>query len=182
MPRQENQKSRSNGNNKASFNRSYYYDDYAADGNVTSGKLPFEENDEIKFRREAAEKIDEETGVNQDYSQYERFDYNFERYDLHDDFENYPQQRQEKASQGKDHTGKGPKGWKRNDERILEDVNESLYRSHEVDASDIEVKVQNGLVTLTGFVDSRFEKREAELCAEHVNGVHDIQNELQIRS
>ena len=82
---------------------------------------------------------------------------------------------------GPGHFGKGPKNWKRSDELIREDVCEALYESYDVDATDIEVKVEEGLVTLSGSVNSRFAKKEAELCIEYLRGVVDIKNELKIK-
>lgn len=75
--------------------------------------------------------------------------------------------------------GKGPKGWKRSDERIKEDVNEALFKSYAVDATDIEVDVQDGVVYLRGNVHARGDKREAEDCVEHIPGVVDVQNQLR---
>ena len=76
--------------------------------------------------------------------------------------------------------GRGPKGYKRSDERIQEDVSEELYRHPEVDASEIEVQVQNGEVTLTGKVEDRHQKRLAEDIAERCSGVHDVHNQLKV--
>lgn len=79
-----------------------------------------------------------------------------------------------------DHRGRGPKGWKRSDDRILEDVHERLADDPQVDASEIEVRVENGEVTLNGTVDSRQAKRRAEDCAESVSGVTHCQNNLRV--
>lgn len=79
------------------------------------------------------------------------------------------------------HFGKGPKGYRRSDDRIKEDVCEALAHSHSVDASEIDVMVKDGIVTLTGTVDSRSTKREAESCVEHLSGVDDVRNELQVK-
>jgi osmotically-inducible protein OsmY len=79
------------------------------------------------------------------------------------------------------HFGKGPKGYRRSDDRIREDVCEALAHSHAVDASDVDVMVKDGLVTLTGTVDSRSAKREAESCVEHLSGVEDVRNELSVK-
>jgi hypothetical protein len=76
--------------------------------------------------------------------------------------------------------GKGPKGWKRSDERIKDEVSESLYRDYEIDASEIEVEVKDGVVTLNGSVDSRYSKRSAEECIENLSGVVDVHNRLRI--
>jgi hypothetical protein len=77
--------------------------------------------------------------------------------------------------------GFGPKGYKRSDERIREDVSEALYRAPEVNASDIEVEVQDGLVTLKGTVTERRMKRLAEDCAADVSGVDDVRNEIRVQ-
>jgi osmotically-inducible protein OsmY len=50
-----------------------------------------------------------------------------------------------------------------------------------VDASDIEVSVENGEVRLAGSVENRPEKRLAEDCADDVAGVRDVVNTLRIR-
>lgn len=79
------------------------------------------------------------------------------------------------------HAGRGPKGYRRSDERIREDVNDRLTWNADLDASDIEVRVIEGEVTLTGVVEDRRAKRLAEDLVEDVFGVHDVQNQLKIR-
>jgi hypothetical protein len=76
--------------------------------------------------------------------------------------------------------GKGPKGYRRSDERIRETVSERLEDDHDVDASDIEVRVADGVVTLTGTVRDRWQKRRAEDIVETLGGVRDVQNELRL--
>lgn len=78
------------------------------------------------------------------------------------------------------YAGRGPRGYRRSGERIREDVNERLTDDGYVDASDIEVSVDDGVVTLTGFVASREEKRRAEDVAESVSGVTDVSNQLRV--
>jgi hypothetical protein len=77
------------------------------------------------------------------------------------------------------YAGRGPKNWQRSDDRIREDVNEMLTQHPDVDASDIDVQVATGEVTLTGTVSSRHEKRAAEDCAWDVSGVRDVHNQLR---
>jgi hypothetical protein len=77
-------------------------------------------------------------------------------------------------------TGRGPKGYKRSDERIREDVSERIARSW-VNAEDVEVKVEKGEVTLTGFVESREDKRRLEDLADDVFGVEEVHNDLRLR-
>ena len=76
--------------------------------------------------------------------------------------------------------GRGPKGYRRADERISEDVCQLLTDAPDVDATNIEVKVQDGEVTLTGTVDSRRTKRHAEDLIESITGVKEIHNQLRI--
>jgi hypothetical protein len=77
--------------------------------------------------------------------------------------------------------GKGPKGWRRSDERIRDEVCEALSNDHHVDASEIDVKVESGIVTLTGTVGDRHTKRAAESCIEHLSGVEDVRNDLRVQ-
>lgn len=78
-------------------------------------------------------------------------------------------------------TGKSPKGYQRSDERLREDVCDRLSDHGEIDASDIDVKVSQGEVTLEGTVDSWQTKRRAEDLAEEVSGVKDVMNRLRVR-
>lgn len=78
-------------------------------------------------------------------------------------------------------TGRGPKGYRRSDERIAEDVNEALAQHPDLDASEIEVKVQNGDVTLSGTVEDRRYKRMAEDAAERCSGVNDVHNQIRVQ-
>jgi osmotically-inducible protein OsmY len=75
--------------------------------------------------------------------------------------------------------GRGPKGYRRSDERIREDVNDRLTDHAYLDASDIEVSVKEGEVTLSGKVFDRTDKRLAEDVAESVTGVKNVQNNLR---
>ena len=79
-------------------------------------------------------------------------------------------------------TGKGPKNWVRSDERIREDVCERLADHPHIDASDIEVLVKDGEVTLVGLVDHRRTKRLAEDVTEEVRGIKDIHNQIKVKS
>ncbi|MEA2733737.1 MAG: hypothetical protein QOE14_188, partial [Humisphaera sp.] len=54
-----------------------------------------------------------------------------------------------------DFAGRGPRGYRRGDDRIGEEVCEILTISPDVDASDIDVIVTDGVVTLIGWVDDR---------------------------
>jgi osmotically-inducible protein OsmY len=78
------------------------------------------------------------------------------------------------------HYGRGPRGYRRSDERITEDINDRLTDDWQLDASDIEVSVADGEVTLSGSVENREDKRRAEDLAESVSGVRDVQNNIRV--
>ena len=78
------------------------------------------------------------------------------------------------------HRGRGPRGYVRSDERIHEEVCERMTRHGQLDASNIEVRVEKGEVILTGEVPDRRTKRLAEDISDSVPGVQDVQNRLQI--
>jgi hypothetical protein len=80
------------------------------------------------------------------------------------------------------HRGRGPRGYRRTDERIHEEVCDRLEAHGEVDASHVEVKVENGEVTLTGTVTDRRTKRLAESVADGVRGVVDVHNQIRLRN
>ncbi len=77
--------------------------------------------------------------------------------------------------------GRGPKGYRRSDERIKEEISDRLMAHPDIDASDVEVQVANGIVTLTGTVEDRHEKRLTEYVAEDALGVDDVNNQLKVR-
>ena len=77
--------------------------------------------------------------------------------------------------------GIGPRGWRRPDEQILAEVCGRMTDHVRLDASDIEVVVANGEVTLQGTVASRFARRLAEDIADGVTGVRDVANQLRVR-
>ena len=80
-----------------------------------------------------------------------------------------------------EHKGRGPKGYKRSDGRIEEDVNDRLTDDPYLDASDVQVSVKDSEVTLSGTVVRREDKRRAEDLAELVSGVGHVQNNLRLR-
>lgn len=79
-----------------------------------------------------------------------------------------------------EHAGRGPKGYKRSDACIKEDVSDRLTNDSWLDASEIEVEVKDAEVTLSGHVASRDDKKRAELWAESISGVDHVQNNLRV--
>jgi hypothetical protein len=80
------------------------------------------------------------------------------------------------------HSGRGPQGYQRSDARIEEDVCEHLTHHGMLDATGVQVRVENGEVTLTGTVESRQAKRLAEDILDAVSGVKDVHNQLRVQS
>lgn len=78
------------------------------------------------------------------------------------------------------YAGRGPKGYKRSDQQIVEEACQRLERDGDVDASEIEVSAQDGILTLSGTVPDRMTKRRAEECVENVYGVRDVMNQLRV--
>lgn len=74
----------------------------------------------------------------------------------------------------------GPKGYRRPDDRIRDDVCERIARSG-IDAREVEVAVEAGEVTLTGTVESRDDKRTLEDVTDDVFGVEDVHNRLRLQ-
>lgn len=75
--------------------------------------------------------------------------------------------------------GVGPRGFQRSDDRIGEQVCMLLTDDPQVDASEIEVEVKGGEVTLSGTVPDREMKWLAEDLAETVPGVREVHNRLK---
>ena len=78
------------------------------------------------------------------------------------------------------HYGKGPQGWMHSDQRMYNDVCAALAFSHEVDATDINVNVEDSCVSLNGSVFDHEMKAAATECVENVFGVSEVKNELRI--
>lgn len=74
----------------------------------------------------------------------------------------------------------GPRNYQRTDERILEDLCEQLSRSARLDLSDVEVRVEQGVVTLEGSVPDRLQKYRIEDIADEIFGVKDLVNHLHV--
>jgi hypothetical protein len=113
---------------------------------------------------------------NDDYSRFAGPDYSDEPFELGEE-EGVSGEVDEDE---RNFTGLGPKGYKRSDDRIYEDVCDKLMRNHDVDATNIGVKVSSGVVYLSGKVDSRKVKKTAELVIEDLPGVRDVRNELSV--
>ena len=79
------------------------------------------------------------------------------------------------------YVGRGPRGYRRSDERIREDVCERFTAHGELDPSDVEVNVRGGEVMLSGTVSTRAQKRLAEDIVDAIFGVTEVHNHLRVR-
>ena len=69
----------------------------------------------------------------------------------------------------------------KSDDDVKRDVEQELRWDPDIDATDIGVAVNNGVVTLTGFVRSYTQKWQAERDAERVSGVLAVANDIEVR-
>lgn len=92
----------------------------------------------------------------------------------------YDQGRYARGGQQESFRGRGPQGYTRSDDRIREEICDVLTDDDAIDATNIEVRVSKGEVTLAGTVSDRQSKRCAEDIAEAVGGVRNVQNELRV--
>ena len=69
----------------------------------------------------------------------------------------------------------------RTDEQIQKDVLSELKYDPRVEPNEIGVAVKNGVVTLTGFVDSYTKRWAAEEAAHRVRGVKAVANDIEVR-
>ena len=95
----------------------------------------------------------------------------------------YPQNLMDRAelSHLGPYTGRGPRSYKRSDERLYEEICERMMQNGNLDASDINVEVKNSEVVLTGTVSDRRAKRLAENIVNSVYSVRDVHNQLQLQ-
>ncbi|MEP6673166.1 MAG: BON domain-containing protein [Chthoniobacter sp.] len=66
------------------------------------------------------------------------------------------------------------------DDKIAQNVKDALFRDPYVDRYEVGVTALNGVVYLTGTVDSYYEKTHAEDVASRVNGVMNVNNNLSV--
>jgi osmotically-inducible protein OsmY len=75
--------------------------------------------------------------------------------------------------------GRPPRLYRRPDDRILDSVYERISRSA-ADAEEVEIEVNDGMVTLSGNVPSKLDKRLIEELADSVFGVTEVHNHLKL--
>ncbi len=80
------------------------------------------------------------------------------------------------------HTGRGSKHYRRSDERIIEEIHDRLLIHGFINAEDIEVESEDGVVTLKGSVENRRASRHVEDVVDSVAGVAGVNNRLTLES
>ena len=88
--------------------------------------------------------------------------------------------RERSRNYGMSHRGKGPSDYRRSEDRIREDICDRLTDDDRIDASNINVKIENDAVILSGTVNSREDKRRAEDLVESISGVRNVENRLRV--
>jgi hypothetical protein len=77
---------------------------------------------------------------------------------------------------------RGPKNYRRSDERILEDIYLQLLRDPSIDSSDVSVELHRGEATLTGTVPVRSMKHAIEDIVHATPGVEEIHNRVKVNA
>jgi osmotically-inducible protein OsmY len=80
------------------------------------------------------------------------------------------------------HRGRGPKGYRRSDERLKEIICERLTEDPFIDASEVTIDVRDCEVTVKGTVQVRQQKYAIEDLIADVSGVAEIHNHLNVAS
>jgi hypothetical protein len=78
------------------------------------------------------------------------------------------------------HRGRGPQSWTPDDRRIYETACELLLHDRLIDAREIEVEVEDGVVYLRGVAQHASDPALARLLLRHAPGVRDVQTNLTI--
>jgi osmotically-inducible protein OsmY len=79
----------------------------------------------------------------------------------------------------RNHRGKGPRNYRRSDERILDDIIERIV-SRRIDASDVDIRIDKGEVVLTGRIDDKRSRRALEDLVDEVPGVCQVENRIRL--
>jgi hypothetical protein len=159
--------------NKGRFMPRNYSEDRSSEENFNINDK-YSVTGESEFSRESTIPFDEDDVLSERHYTFTPLESHGRQYSRSREPESEPFERQ-------GFRGRGPKGYRRSDENIREDVSEALYRSSEVDASEIEVEVKAGQVTLKGFTQDRAQKKAAERAVENLSGVEDVRNEIRVK-
>ena len=85
-----------------------------------------------------------------------------------------------REEQGRRQTNSGPRSRRKPDESLRQEIREILNADPEVEATDIEVEVEGGAVTLRGAVVDSDARLLAEELVESLAGVREVHNRLRV--
>lgn len=118
------------------------------------------------------------------FSESDSIDENNQYKPIRDDFDHFEQDYdpsyKDEYEIRRNFYGVGPRGYKRSDLKLKEEAMSILQQDPILDSSDIYLEVSNNVLYLTGLVDSRRDKKRAEVLIEDIFGVEDVQNQLRI--
>ncbi|HVY80191.1 MAG TPA: BON domain-containing protein [Steroidobacteraceae bacterium] len=77
---------------------------------------------------------------------------------------------------------RGPKNYRRSDERLLEDIYLHLLNNPALDSSDVSIEVHRGVATLSGTVPTRHMKHEMEDLILAIPGIEEVHNRVKVNS
>ena len=86
----------------------------------------------------------------------------------------------ERRKSGGSHAGQSAKFHRRSDDKIHEEIWELLSNNADLDATEIELHVEAGEVTLAGSVENRDARWLAEDLVNSVSGVREVTNRLKV--
>jgi osmotically-inducible protein OsmY len=85
-----------------------------------------------------------------------------------------------REEQGRRQTNSGPRSRRKPDESLRQEIQEILIADPELEATDIEVEVEGGAVTLRGVVGDSDARLLAEELVESLAGVREVHNRLRV--
>jgi osmotically-inducible protein OsmY len=85
-----------------------------------------------------------------------------------------------REEQGRRQTNSGPRARRKSDDSLREEIREILTADPELEATDIEVEVEDGAVTLRGAVVDSDARLLAEELVESLAGVREVHNRLRV--
>jgi osmotically-inducible protein OsmY len=86
----------------------------------------------------------------------------------------------ERRTPGSSQLGTGPRFQRRSDDKIRDEISELLSNNADLDASEVEVHVEGGEVTLSGTVESRDARWLTEDLVTSVSGVREVYNQIKV--
>jgi BON domain len=75
----------------------------------------------------------------------------------------------------------GPKGFRRSDERIQDEIATRLMSRDDIDSSEVVLQVKDARVTLEGTVPERWMRFAIDDVAESVMGVEEVENNVRVQ-